>query len=168
MELAVSSELQASSRGLAGSYLPLPQINVWSQRAFTLLLLHFVVACQALEEKDIEVHVREEIVIQSREHIWMLNCLQEGLTPLQLYRGRFSLLRLPSVLGHMDLLSLQCPPCKFLSKTLPCSAAFAQDCTWCPDGCLALAVPSLGCLLSPEHKVPWPAGLLVSFCPFTC
>ncbi|KAK2531486.1 hypothetical protein Q9233_005738 [Columba guinea] len=43
MELAVSSELQASPRGLAGSYLPLMQINVWSPRAFTLLPLHFVV-----------------------------------------------------------------------------------------------------------------------------
>lgn len=119
MELAVSSELQASLRGLAGSYLLLMQINAWSLRAFTLLRLRFVVACQPLEEKDTEVHVREEIVIQSRGHIWMLNCLREGLTPLPFYRGRFSLLRLPSVLRHLNVLSLQCPLSKLLPKIFP-------------------------------------------------
>lgn len=61
---------------------------------------------QPLEEKDIEIHIREERAIQGRGYIWMLNCPEEGLIPLPLYRGRFSLLRLPSVLGHTDLLAV--------------------------------------------------------------
>lgn len=74
-----------------------------------------------------------EIAIQSRGHICMLNCPQEGLIPLPFYRGKFSLPRLPSVLEHMGLLSLQCPPCKLLSlRHLPCSVSFAQGCTPCP------------------------------------
>lgn len=67
------------------------------------------------------------------------------------------------------------PPC-------PCSAYHASCClldsfpallllprdAHHAQWCLALVVPSLGSFLSPEHQAPWPAGLLVSFCPFTC
>lgn len=93
---------------------------------------------------------------KGRGHIWMLNCPQKGLIPLFFYRGQFSLPRLPSVLEH------QCPPRKLLSLSFP--ALFhlpreAHHALWC----LALAAPSLGCLLSPEHKAPCPAGLLVSY-----
>lgn len=169
MELAVSSELQASPRGLSGSYLPLMQINVWSPRAFTLLPLHFVVVCQPLEDKDTEVHVREEIDSHSEQRTHLDAKLPSG-------RSNTSALLQREVQPTEATFSfrafehpvLAVPTIKAPAKNLPCSVPFAQGCTPWPHGCLALAVPCLGCLLSPEHQLPWPAGLLVSFCPFTC
>lgn len=147
--------------GLAGSYLPLPQIN--------LRLVGLLFSCHSIllfgishrrKRIVIEACVREEIhfcvlflwfrerggllqiAIQSREHIWMTNCPHKGLMHLLFYRGTFSQ-------GYPQAWS-RCASCPCGAHHASCCLLdgfcakfpFAQGCTQCP------AVPGSGCPFS--------------------